>query len=124
MFKKLLLAVVVPLLLSVSVHAERVKCQDSISPNDVIAVDVDSSGNPVEFHRNPEDIAKIIQALKQKIADDPSVTQSPQWNDRMLTSVYWERERCGGTKNCDTKECPNGRSCVHRDGSMGGCRCE
>lgn len=124
MLKKLLLAVVAPVLLSMPVYAEPVKCPDAISPTDVIGVDYDSNGNAVEYHRNADDIAIVIQAIKQKIAMDPSITQSPQWDDRMLTAVYWAKERCGGTKNCSGKECPGGGSCVYSNIGMAGCRCE
>jgi hypothetical protein len=112
------------LCLTGNIYAERLKCQDAILASDVIAQDFDANGNEVEYKRNSEDIETIIRILKTRISKDPSIRQTVGWEDRMLTVKYWEKERCGGTKNCETKECPSGNSCVYRSLGMSGCRCE
>lgn len=107
-----------------NVYAERIKCQDAIRASDVIAQDFDSNGNEIEYKRNPEDIETVIRILTARVAKDPSLKQAVGWEDRMLTVKYWAKERCGGTKNCETKECSSGSSCVYRSLGMSGCRCE
>lgn len=124
MFKNIIFAFAFPLLLAMPAHAEKLKCGENISANDVIAIDYASDGTPVEYKRNENDIQKLLVALNEKIANDSSITQSPQWSERMLSKQYWATERCGGTKNCSGKECPGGGSCVYSNVGMAGCRCE
>lgn len=124
MLKTLLLVVTLFLSFLGTASAEKIKCQDSISSADVIAEDQDADGNVVSYKRTQQDIEKIITVLKARILKDPAMKNEAGWQDKMLTVNYWAKERCGGTKNCSTKECSSGKSCVYRSLGMSGCRCE
>lgn len=99
------------------------RCISPISQEDVIAVDHDKYGSVIEFKRNKDDINKVIYRLKEKIKADPSITKSKTWRKEMLTPAYWHYTACGGTKDCDSKECSNGKSCSYKDSGMSGCSC-
>ena len=104
--------------------ADDARCLSKLSMDDIIAVGHDQNGNVVQYRRNRHDIEAVISTLKQKLAADPSLREASGWSDRMLTVTYWAKERCGGTKDCSSKECSAGKSCVYSNIGMAGCRCQ
>ena len=122
MFLKTLVIVSAVLVSSNCLAEEKASCKESMDDKDVIALDHDKTGAPIEYRRNQADAEKLVAALKVKVADDPSIKQSKYWNNEMLTTQYWLTQ-CGGTSNCGSKTCPNSKTCFYANVGMAGCRC-
>ncbi len=98
-------------------------CTSKITQDDVIGVDHDKNGTPIEYKRNDEDVKKLLIRLNEKIKDDPSITKSKYWKKEMLTPKYWLLVPCGGTRDCGSKTCSNSNACSYGSIGMAGCRC-
>lgn len=102
-------------------------CTGPTEKTDVIAWRTLADGTYVEFQRNDEDIARLVNYIREDVANDPRIREREGWSDEFLKPQHWAQDRpCAKRDNRCSGSCKTqGHTCQSVDtrGMSGSCDC-